>query len=132
MIHSSVGSHRDLKPANILIEPDEKGNVKYLKITDFGLSTLFEDHDSWCGSPPYMAPEYFAPDCKKTNSVDIWAFGVILYELLFGEHPFWDGSEKIEHITPKGFAEKISKAHEMIQQELENDNKLRKLLEGCL
>lgn len=76
--------HRDLKPANIVF----KGGVP--KIIDFGISRIFTSESIKSqllkGTPCYMAPEAFLG--VKTPQVDIWAVGVILYQMLTGELPF--------------------------------------------
>lgn len=60
-----------------------------LKIGDFGLATNEENFKDDKGTLQYMAPEYF-DDSKTTytNSVDIWAFGVIMHLLFFRELPY--------------------------------------------
>lgn len=62
-----------------------------LKLADFGLAKAYsDDNDSLmntlCGSPLYMAPELLIGN-KYTSKADLWSYGVIMYELLFGEHP---------------------------------------------
>lgn len=97
-MHSKGVGHRDIKPENMLLTAD--GN---LKIADFGLATLFEYKGvtklstTFCGSPPYIAPEVIS--CSKhgqTNGpgyrpdlVDIWSCGIVLFVLLAGNTP-WD------------------------------------------
>lgn len=74
--------HRDLKPANILLTD---GAAPRLKIADFGLAKLAEaatrtgTFKGW-GTPPYMAPESFE-DAPSTTAVDIYAAGVLFYEI---------------------------------------------------
>ncbi|MDG5816501.1 protein kinase [Chitinispirillales bacterium ANBcel5] len=89
MIHAHKHNiiHRDIKPANILI--DDKTGIA--KLSDFGMikspsSTLTQD-GSTVGSPGYMSPEQIdgtTIDCYS----DIFSFGIVLYEMLTGEHPF--------------------------------------------
>lgn len=81
--------HRDLKAENLLL--DEKMNVK---IADFGFSNYYSVNDrlkTWCGSPPYAAPEVFEGKNYVGPEVDIWSLGVVLYVLVCGTLPF-DGS----------------------------------------
>ena len=77
--------HRDLKPKNMLISD----NYKKIKICDFGFAKHFDGLKrvmTVCGSPLYMAPEIYQK-IGYTSSVDVWALGLILYEMLFGDHP---------------------------------------------
>ena len=87
--------HRDFKPANILISRDYTGRF-IPKIADFGLSKLVADEEldssdfdlsDGRGTPSYKAPEQIEGSRVSFN-LDLWAFGVILYELMTGEKPF--------------------------------------------
>lgn len=89
--HSRGVYHRDLKPENLLL--DENGN---LKVTDFGLSALFESRrqdgllHTTCGTPAYVAPEVINKKGYDGAKADIWSCGVVLFVLLAGYLPFQD------------------------------------------
>lgn len=87
--------HRDFKPANILISRDSSGCF-IPKIADFGLSKLVSDDEldgsdfdlsDGRGTPSYKAPEQIEGS-KVSFNLDLWAFGVILFEIMTGEKPF--------------------------------------------
>lgn len=88
-LHSKGVTHRDLKPENLLLDGND-----HLKITDFGMATLFRHNgkerelDRRCGTKPYMAPEVLLRP-YSAEPADIWSCGVILVALLAGELP-WD------------------------------------------
>ena len=83
--HARGVLHRDLKPANVLVDNDGR-----VRITDFGIAVT--QHDSrrpaLVGTPAYMAPEQLKPGARLSECTDLYALGLILYELLTGEHPF--------------------------------------------
>ena len=98
--------HRDLKPANIMI--DGRGTVR---ITDFGLAITAEDvrsEDAWAGTPAWMAPEQLAGE-KATRQSDIYALGLVLYELFTGKDAFpGENLEEIVRQRQKGAPARIS------------------------
>uniref|UniRef100_A0A182K9G4 non-specific serine/threonine protein kinase n=1 Tax=Anopheles christyi TaxID=43041 RepID=A0A182K9G4_9DIPT len=87
--HNKGIVHRDLKAENLLL--DSKMDIK---IADFGFSNFYRKGEllaTWCGSPPYAAPEVFEGKRYTGPEIDIWSLGVVLYVLVCGALPF-DGS----------------------------------------
>lgn len=114
--HKMNIAHRDLKPENLLVTDDDQ-----LKVTDFGLSRLYEQgvkkqmFTTICGTPHYLAPEVLSGsyDGKKA---DVWACGIILYVMLAGAHPFDDRTvnglfhkiNNLQYIHPRYFSKDVS------------------------
>jgi hypothetical protein len=95
--------HRDVKPSNMIITLAEPG----LKLLDFGISKLYEDglgDDGYTrtgtilGTPAYMAPEQVVAGTEMSDRVDVYAVGVILFQMLTGKYPFEESS------TPRALA----------------------------
>jgi serine/threonine-protein kinase len=104
--HAAGIIHRDLKPANLFLARRSDGSVR-VKLLDFGISKMVggvsgpnpawdaadspdaaEANAAICGSPLYMAPEQMLSSSKTDARTDIWALGVVLYEMLAGVRPF--------------------------------------------
>lgn len=89
-LHKNKIIHRDMKPQNILIT-----NKGALKLCDFGFAralsstTLFLN--SIKGTPLYMAPE-LVQEQRYDEKIDVWSLGIILYELFYGQPPFFTNS----------------------------------------
>jgi serine/threonine-protein kinase len=116
--------HRDLKPGNVLLDGDEP------KVSDFGLAKVVDSggeltrSGAVLGTVPYMAPEQAAGSTKLIGpKTDVWALGVILYELLTGQRPF-PGS------TPEEIQKKILRAEPALPRSLHRG--LDRALEGIV
>ena len=104
-IHSKKIIHRDIKPENLIF--DQNG---YLHITDFGIAKLITKNNSHetSGTPGYMAPEVMQ-GLSHTFSVDFYAIGVIIYELMMGKRPYTGKTRKEIKEQIMGKQAKISK-----------------------
>ncbi|KAI9841995.1 MAG: serine/threonine protein kinase, AGC [Sclerophora amabilis] len=110
-LHEIQGvAYRDLKPENLLIDSDG-----HIKLVDFGFAKKVENRETYtlCGTPEYLAPEVIQSKGRPSllccaverlnavqglteaaaghgTAVDWWAFGILLYEFIVGQPPFWD------------------------------------------
>ena len=120
LAHKNRIIHRDIKPQNILIDNQDR-----IKITDFGIAvalseTSITQTNTLLGSVHYLSPEQ-ARGSMATSKSDIYALGVVLYELLSGKVPF-DGESAVS-VALKHFQEPmpfIRESHPEIPQSLEN------------
>jgi serine/threonine-protein kinase len=104
-IHAKDILHRDLKPSNVLL--DEQGEPL---VSDFGLAKILDDgleltrSQQRLGTLPYMAPEQISGQNRKVSvRTDVWALGIVLYQLLMARRPFVGESRE-------GLANQILKA----------------------
>lgn len=113
--------HRDLKPANIMITPEGE-----IKITDFGIAKIISTEEmtkagtAIIGTPLYMAPEQILGG-KIDPRTDIYSLGILMYEMLSGKPPFYQGNVEYHHVhtEPAPLPERISP-------------KLRAIVERCI
>ena len=98
--HAKGVVHRDLKPSNLFIERRE-GSARRVKLLDFGISKVMEGEGDdglkagattgagqLLGTPRYMSPEQVASSKNVDLRTDLWAVGMILYEMVSGSYPF--------------------------------------------
>jgi len=98
-VHTRGIVHRDLKPENVILTTRD-GRPDFVKLLDFGISTFVDAAGDPNGpldltpsgrtmsTPSYASPEQIQGDRGRDGRVDIWATGVLLYEMLAGQKPF--------------------------------------------
>jgi serine/threonine protein kinase len=101
--HAHNVIHRDLKPENVMLE-QRRGQADFVKVLDFGIAKILDSDlppltrsDLVCGTPQYMAPEQ-ATGARLDGRCDLYAVGVMLYQLATGQLPF-DGPNAIDVLT---------------------------------
>lgn len=102
--------HRDVKPSNIIIQRQADGGMK-VRVVDFGIATLVQRTDTdpsvpgegyVVGTPQYMSPEQASGESTLDDRLDLYAMGVVLYEMLTGVPPFQGDSVVsilVKHLT---------------------------------
>ncbi len=97
--HAANIVHRDLKPANLFLAMRPNEDQPILKVLDFGISKILEPEtdaitrtSALMGTAYYMSPEQLTSAKKVDTRTDIWALGVIIYELLTGKRPYEAGT----------------------------------------
>ncbi|KAJ1293011.1 hypothetical protein BS78_01G035200 [Paspalum vaginatum] len=122
-LHANGIIHRDLKPDNLLLT----ANRKKLKLTDFGLAreeTVTEMMTAETGTYRWMAPELYSTVTLRrgekkhyTNKVDVYSFGIVLWELLTNKMPF-EGMSNLQAAYAAAFQQKRPPLPEETPQEL--------------
>lgn len=122
-LHAKGIMHRDLKPENILLDAD--GHVV---LTDFGLAKELEENErsnSMCGTVEYMAPEIILGK-GHDKAADWWSVGVLIFEMLTGQPPFFGGNR--DKVQKKIIKDKIklpaflsSEAHSLLKGLLQKE-----------
>ncbi len=126
--HSSGVIHRDLKPDNVMLVA-KKGDPDFVKLLDFGLAKMFAAHSAvktaagvLLGTPQYMSPEACESKPHVDHRTDIYALGVLLFQMMTGVLPF-DGETMgevlVKQVTalppvPRGFNPAIPPSVEQI------------------
>jgi len=141
--------HRDLKPDNVIIvkDPETPGGER-AKVLDFGIAKIAEEHTmktqagSVLGTPAYMAPEQCKSASLVSDKSDVYALGVMMYEMLSGHVPFTGsgiGDVMIAHLTqeppplrqaaPDVSAELAAYVHRMLAKEAPERPTMRQVIE---
>jgi len=115
-LHRMGVVHCDLKPANVLLKSsniDPRGFTA--KVSDFGLSRVEDDdnHSSFpfnsCGTAAYVAPEALICNKKVNSSVDVFAFGILMWEMYTGQRPYGNMKQQqlVEEVVMRGLRPKF-------------------------
>ncbi|EAX90170.1 TKL family protein kinase [Trichomonas vaginalis G3] len=110
-LHACQIVHRDLKSLNILLDNNYK-----IRICDFGFAKSFNDDDTFkaqtVGTTQWMAPEILVSSHKFTSKIDVYAYGILLVELLTKKRPYpgMDDKKELAHkIVEEGLRPKLKK-----------------------
>jgi serine/threonine protein kinase len=102
-VHAKGVVHRDLKPENVMLQSSH--DDEFAILIDFGVATVEETRarrrgqETWAGTPDYMAPEQLRS--RPCPASDVWALGVVAYELATGRRPFTAADVRALSDTPR-------------------------------
>lgn len=120
-LHARGIAHRDIKSHNVLLSPHME-----VKICDFGLSRLKSELMTgtmqFAGTPSYMAPEVFR-NAKYTESVDVFAFGTLMWEAMANDIPF-------ANLDPADIRERVVEGR-MLEIPSTAPKEMQQLIRGC-
>lgn len=94
-LHSKGIVHRDLKLENVMVDQDG-----YLRLIDYGMAKMLKDDQeaqTFCGTSEYLAPEIISK-IGYDKSVDWWALGILMYEMLIGVTPFFNKNRNLVYM----------------------------------
>jgi serine/threonine protein kinase len=130
-VHARGIVHRDIKPANLFVTTAADGRP-LVKLLDFGVSKIASSKEGWgslgvVGTTSYMAPEQMSASDDVDARADIWALGVVMFELLTGELPF-EGASLAETLSSIVLKKRLSPSEkgEGIPKELDD------IIDKCL
>jgi len=130
--HAQGIIHRDLKPANVFLHTEDGSPDEVVKVLDFGLCKPMGVDDmltipgGLLGSPAYMSPEQIAGAPDLDPRTDIWAFGVLMFELFGGKRPFQGRGPDLIHAVLKAPIPRLASVVPGI------DPALDELVAGCI
>lgn len=105
--HTQGIIHRDLKPANVFLHREAGSEGEIVKVLDFGLCKPMGDNEmlttpgGMLGSPAYMAPEQIIAVADIDPRTDIWALGILAFEMFSGKRPFQGRGPDLIHAVVK-------------------------------
>ena len=132
--HAAGIVHRDLKPGNVFLVRESDTGEETVKLLDFGVSKVAGAADaaatatgSALGSPAYMAPEQVRGARDIDHRADLWALGVLLYELISGARPFT--GESVYAVAGEILSGRIPDVREHVPS---TDPRLAAIIASCL
>ena len=130
--HAQSIIHRDLKPANVFLHQEDGSAGEIVKVLDFGLCKPMGDNEmlttpgGMLGSPAYMAPEQIIGVSDIDPRTDIWALGVLAFEMFAGKRPFQGRGPDLIHSVLK---DPIPRLRDVVQG---IDRDLDEVVAGCI